>query len=557
MPASCASRRSLSWSQRRIELQSALLLGKILNRTVLIPPVWIGWPVPTQYYPDLRQSWLNIMLSTPQSFDLPDLAADSTLNVPADSPSSRQDFPCPTCDADDPSLAAQQKEKEAETRARWEAMGYEVRPDGFPIVPGLTAEDCKSYSPECRFTYRDTFLGWDFLVDLEKARSIGVDIASRWDVRERALLQSLNLRGDDLYVLEDRQKYDFRFTDDVVPSAPMIQLSNDPSRWNRNVSLDALRELPHRVLLVGSMHGSGRVHLTREPGAQEWTTALAQSMAFSTPWIIRPADAIVERLGGQDNFVGVHARVGDGRFAREAPANMRRAWRKLAEGLGAEPAALEEMWDRVRPRDVSATSDDPPLPIAELDKQAGPESTGSDRPQSAATSIDLPGPGAAESRGGTRPSTVERSVLTDVWLSVFGGEAPVLADNLRNLSCRSPPHPEPRFSGFNAPLYLATDSRSPETDPNLAIFFEAFPCTFVLSDFSSPDVHRNDGIAVPSVDEMTRLVNKLDNVPLGRLFLPFLEAVVAAKARLTVGTSRSTFSAFAAGDLHEAYRAQE
>lgn len=138
------------------------------------------------------------MLSTPQSFDLPDLAADSTLNVPADSPSSRQDFPCPTCDADDPSLAAQQKEKEAETRARWEAMGYEVRPDGFPIVPGLTAEDCKSYSPECRFTYRDTFLGWDFLVDLEKARSIGVDIASRWDVRERALLQSLNLRGDDL-----------------------------------------------------------------------------------------------------------------------------------------------------------------------------------------------------------------------------------------------------------------------------------------------------------------------------------------------------------------------
>lgn len=38
---------------QRMELQNALMLGKLLNRTVLIPPIWIGWPTPTQFYYDL------------------------------------------------------------------------------------------------------------------------------------------------------------------------------------------------------------------------------------------------------------------------------------------------------------------------------------------------------------------------------------------------------------------------------------------------------------------------------------------------------------------------
>jgi hypothetical protein len=33
----------------------------------------------------------------------------------------------------------------------------------------LTAEECKSYAKECKGTYQDTFLSWDFLVDLKLA----------------------------------------------------------------------------------------------------------------------------------------------------------------------------------------------------------------------------------------------------------------------------------------------------------------------------------------------------------------------------------------------------
>lgn len=38
---------------QRIALQNALLLGKLLGRTVLVPPIWIGWPISTEPYNDL------------------------------------------------------------------------------------------------------------------------------------------------------------------------------------------------------------------------------------------------------------------------------------------------------------------------------------------------------------------------------------------------------------------------------------------------------------------------------------------------------------------------
>lgn len=38
---------------QRIALQNALLLGKLLDRTVLVPPIWIGWPTSTLPYDDL------------------------------------------------------------------------------------------------------------------------------------------------------------------------------------------------------------------------------------------------------------------------------------------------------------------------------------------------------------------------------------------------------------------------------------------------------------------------------------------------------------------------
>jgi hypothetical protein len=46
-------------------------------------------------------------------------------------------------------------------------------------------------------TYKDTFLAWDFLVDLNKFDGI-VKLVDRWDVRERALEPLLNITAEDI-----------------------------------------------------------------------------------------------------------------------------------------------------------------------------------------------------------------------------------------------------------------------------------------------------------------------------------------------------------------------
>ena len=357
------------------------------------------------------------------------------------------------------------------------------------------------------------------------------------------------------YILEDRQRYDFRFTDEIPASAPLIQANNDTSHWHRDVSIAALQQLAHRILLVGSMHGSDRVRVTRAPEAAAWASTFARSMAFSTPWMMQPADAIVARLGGASNFVGVHARVGDGQFARHARVNMERAWRSLADQLQVRADVAEEMWQRVKPAERVATSTTTTAEHrqsrqhrrslgAKIASRADGTADGSSAVSDWAE-LDDPQEESDNGEAAYAPSPksrqVKRGLLAGVlWRAWSGSGNP--SDRLRNLTCRGALHTDRRFSAFNTPLYLATDSRMPETDENLAVFFRSFPCTFILSDFGKPNVDRNDGVVVESVSEMDRLVNELDGVRLGRLFLPFLEAIVAAKARVTVGTERSTFS---------------
>ncbi|GJN92275.1 hypothetical protein Rhopal_005305-T1 [Rhodotorula paludigena] len=541
---------------QRIALQNALLLGKALNRTVLIPPIWVGWPIPTQFYSDLRKSWLDIMLSTPPSFDLgKSLTAKSPLNPPADFASSVTDFPCADCFADNTTWLASARAATERKQAKWREAGYEVRPDGYPIIPNLRPEDCKSYSAECRFTYRDTFLAYDFLVDLDEARKVGVEVVDRWDMRERALLNSLNVTQDDVYIIEDRQAFDFRFTDQHKyddGDVPLIQPNLDPEdqRYNRHVSIDGLSALPHRVLLVGSLFGSGRVRLWHEPDAYDWSERLARAMAFRNPWLMRPADAIVARLGGRENYVGVHARVGDGEFQRYAARNMEQAWRDLVEGeMGLSSDVVEEMWNRVKPNVVvqPARSHSSHVPMTRRSSMHA--SPGSRNPWML-DDDDY----TLEKLEQSRSRRKKRGLLDEVKAllpSTLWGADP--SSRLQNLTCRAPLHTESRFKPFNVPLYLATDSRAPEADINLAPFFAAFPCTFLLSDFDRAQPERNDGLIVESVEQMGRLVNDLDGVPLGRLFLPFLEAIIASKGRLAVGTQHSTFSGFVQKHLHEAY----
>lgn len=152
--------------------------------------------------PRQQRNWDTALSTNPASFGLAsDFLTNSPLSEPIVYPSVNDNSSLAEAlqaDSDlheNAALAARLRKVEA-----WAKLGWETRPDGFPIT-NLTAQECKSYSPECRHTYRDTFLAWDFLVDLE-AVGAKVRVADRWDMRERALEESLGVGRDDIVSCE-------------------------------------------------------------------------------------------------------------------------------------------------------------------------------------------------------------------------------------------------------------------------------------------------------------------------------------------------------------------
>lgn len=120
------------------------------------------------------------------------------------------------------------------------------------------------------------------------------------------------------------------------------------------------------------------------------------------------------------------------------------------------------------------------------------------------------------------------------------------------LSCRSSFHSTPEFLPFNTPLFIATDSKLPSSDPNLSIFFDTFPCTFILNDFNS--VSNVNSEALAGLGRLSRLRNSEDFVPLAQFLYPQLDAQIASHGRGLVGTPQSTYSRFAVDVLHQVYQ---
>lgn len=340
------------------------------------------------------------------------------------------------------------------------------------------------------------------------------------------------------FVLEDiGRSYDIQLSDEGEfgePSSPLISAAPEDNKWSRIVSIGALSVLPQKVLLVGSLFSSSKV-LTSHPDKAALRDAFSKSLAFRNPWLLRPANAVAARLGNV--YLGMHARVGDGSFLLNAAVNMERSWRELLAVMGVDGELVETMWELVKPAEQRRRVRRKVAALA-----AVPESTwgwldGNTHDDNQLTLEDRQEVSSPPARHLHKRAPIDATATE--W-------------TLRNLTCRAPLHTAPELLPFNQPLYLATDSRDPTSNQALSIFFKTFPCTFTLDDFDHPSP-LNDGVVVGSVEEMGRLENDADGMPLGRLFLPFLEAVIAAKAEHITGTHGSTFSGFAAGGMHRAY----
>ena len=356
-----------------------------------------------------------------------------------------------------------------------------------------TLPDGSPRAPECDNYERYTHIPWGWLIDFLAIQSTQ-PLLLGWNFTDGWLQERLNLSDGDIFKLKDSSRNQHAFQDFVPPRRPLNPGS--ARKFSEPLHLAALTRRPERLLMLGSLFGSSRLHLRVHENLRV-RRQVREKMVFTNPHLTGVTDAIRAALGG--TYLAVHLRIGDGYFEVNATKTVRRSWWKLLQaGLGFsddEIASLEE----------ESFPDEEPL---------GPPIFAPDLPV-----LRSPHPPLPPFPSNASPAT--------------------------GFSCRGPLYRAPHLRKLNAPLYISTDAVSPTLNPLLWRFLTTFPCTFFLEDFTEQT--RPLGV----------LRSEMDGVPLGSFLMPFVDAMVAGQAYQVVGTESSTFSAFVTDVLWRRYHGFE
>lgn len=412
---------------------------------------------------------------------------------------------------------------------------------------------CRNYDEygilprECIDFFDWTLVSWDFLINTTLIEeTMQQPIIDRWNGTLEWLEDKLGIREDeDIYAFKDDTMYQFRYYDSEEDTEPL-------EKFEKRIQVADLKLLnDYKLLHVGSLFGTSRLR-TIEEANWEVRSAFRQAMVFSNPALDAMSDAMRDRLGGLAGYFGVHFRVGDGIFLKQARKNAFTIFRTLLhskmklsddivdqlvklnapELLALEtPATFAE--EEAVQHEVPLEQRDVPEPDPEIPAEEAPrlrKRASNSRPQ--------------------RPGAYKHAFPKPIPPIKQRSDSPLDS----SLTCRGPLYPpDSPYIKLNAPLYLATDSRIPTADPNLAIFFKSFPCTFVLSDFGPSPLNAEP---IEELHQLEAWRNMDDHVPLAPFLYPVVDMMVAAKARAIVGTPQSTFSRFAIDVLHQSYHGQ-
>ncbi|CAG8756960.1 2157_t:CDS:1 [Cetraspora pellucida] len=79
------------------------------------------------------------------------------------------------------------------------------------------------------------------------------------------------------------------------------------------VNLDYLNKISEKLLHFGSLFSSSKI-ITQLPENRNFRNKLKHMMLPNNPTILNIVDKIVDKIGGTNSYIGVHARIGDLRF---------------------------------------------------------------------------------------------------------------------------------------------------------------------------------------------------------------------------------------------------
>ncbi|KAL1915068.1 uncharacterized protein VTP21DRAFT_7773 [Calcarisporiella thermophila] len=417
---------------QRIELENALLLAAMLNRTLLVPNVLLGPAMPWTRFDKL---YARLLLMTKRGLEH-----------------------CPSV------------------------------PETLPLPV-----ECLSYE-------ENTQVPWDFLFDLSELEK-HIRIVRRYDISLEWIYQNLHMTAKDVYYFKDNSPYDYSFIDNKFSTTPL-------GRFEHRYNLDTLREKPHKLIHFNSMFGSYRVR-AQLPENRHFIEIIRRNLIFRNPLLISTAQRIIDQLGGQGTYVGLHLRVGDGNFARRASINVDQMYHYLTDGfthLTKEQINFLEGGTHEQDilEDTSYEVKRPDEPIYGK-KNTNPVQQPTFAPKVKRSLFETTRPGRRELK-----------------------------------KCRPASHPNLN-GNINLRIFIATDASNPEKNPLLRKMFNTFPCVFTLSDFEA------------DLDVIKNYRNKKEKINMAKYLVPMLDAIISASGHSFMGTKDSTFSSYIERQLHPIY----
>ncbi|KAI8369184.1 hypothetical protein EDC96DRAFT_504170 [Choanephora cucurbitarum] len=249
-------------SNQRIELANALLMAYMLDRTLLVPPAFLGtvfgWS-PRESIED-QLDWLT----TPKDFT-------------------------ELCQSPTPGRlwSYVQRTKCSENRQ-------------LGVMSWSELHDLDQLGPDLRIRYQPVYT-------------------------EKQMRQDLQLEDKDIYQYQDDQLYDWRLFENETFASDLLQNGSNyfdsfGGRRYYKVLLPHHFHYPHKLLFLGGVFGSTRLNLE---SYHEIHTKIKQVLQYrlDTP-LGETVKAIVDFLGGSGAFRSIHFRTGDKPFRKEIPVNL-------------------------------------------------------------------------------------------------------------------------------------------------------------------------------------------------------------------------------------------
>jgi hypothetical protein len=334
--------------------------------------------------------------------------------------------------------------------------------------------------PECIDRRYFTLIPWDELVDLRSVRDeLGLDVlfVRGSETPRQFLRHALGVPDKSIVFLKDRDLYQYRIHDTQHSPDEARPTSKYQDEWHVDYLRTLVDDFP--AIHFGSLFGSGRIKL-HQPEYVATRTKISRAMVISHSAILDTAHAIRTKITrfSQDRsfYLAVHIRVGDRKFKGAAGENARTIWWYLIAMLGIS----EETGVKLEHRFLHKLG-----------------------------------------KNGRRPSPRDLPVFKYPIKPWFNSSEPYHSHE------RCVPSHEDlgmEASYLGVPLFIATDARNPRMHSLFAIFFETFPCTFVLPDFSE------------DLKPLVSLRRPGDASSVGQFLLPLVDAVVAGHATHVIGT---------------------